>query len=49
MAAIDTGNPRKTSNLPSVLRRRVVDLLVPTGASLAFLFALGIVVGVIGG
>ena len=49
MTAIQTGNPRIASNPRLVRRRRAVELLVLTCASLAFLFALSIAFGLISG
>jgi hypothetical protein len=49
MAAIETGNPRIASNPRLAMRRRAVELLVLTGTSLAFLFALAVAFGFISG
>lgn len=49
MSAIETGNPRISINPKQALRRRAIELLVLAGASLAFLFALGIAFGLITG
>lgn len=48
MATIETGNPR-TTNSRQATRRRAIELLMLTGASLAFLFALAIAFGLISG
>lgn len=49
MSAIETGNPRSTTNPRLVARRRAAELLVLAGASLAFLFTLAIAFGFISG
>jgi len=49
MAAIETGNLRTTSNARLAIRRRAAELLTLIAASLAFLFALAIAIGLISG
>lgn len=49
MTAIETGNPRSENSYRMAARRRAVEWSILVATSLAFLFALGIALGLISG